>query len=226
MVQGPGCSPRLSTQTKDPYAEVRAEMVDAIEAQGVRDPRVLKALNEVPRHRFVSPSLRNVAYEDRPIEIGHGQKIPEPSIVASMTERLQLKPHESVLEIGTGSGYQTAVLSRLTSHVYTIEIEPALARMARQSLQALGYRNITQSVGDGYNGWPEAFRAPFDVVLVTRAVEEIPPPLLEQLAAGGRMIIAIDQNLMLIEKDEEGNKREIYLGPAQFKPLRRSSQTK
>ncbi|MFQ5779001.1 MAG: protein-L-isoaspartate(D-aspartate) O-methyltransferase, partial [Terriglobia bacterium] len=153
----------------------------------VRDPRVLDAMRRVPRHEFVSPESRSLAYGDYPLSIGLGQTISQPYIVAKMTELLKPQPDDRVLEVGTGSGYQAAVLAELVKEVYTIEIVAPLAAQARRRLERLGYKNIHTRTGDGYLGWPGA--APFDSIIVTAAATHLPPPLLEQLKPGGRLVI-------------------------------------
>lgn len=162
---------------------------EQIEARGVRDPKVLAALRHVPRHRFVDARYRALAHGDQPLPIGEGQTISQPYIVALMTELLELRGGERVLEIGTGSGYQAAVLSEIVPEVYTIEILPVLGRSAQTRLRALGYRRIQTQMGDGYFGWKEA--APFDAILVTAAPDHIPPPLILQLKEGGRLVIPV-----------------------------------
>lgn len=168
----------------------------------ITNPRVRAALGRVPRHEFVPERCRDEAYEDRPLPIGHGQTISQPYIVAFMTEKLEPQPTDRVLEIGTGSGYQAAVLAELVAQVYTIEIVEALALRARADLQRLGYTNVMVRAGDGHQGWPEA--APFDAIIVTCAPEKVPLPLTEQLKDGGRMIIPIgaigEQKLVLLRK--------------------------
>lgn len=198
----------------------RAEMVKRqIAARDVRDPRVLEAMREVPRHRFVPLDYRDGAYLDRPLPIGLGQTISQPYIVAAMTEFLRPEKTDRVLEIGTGSGYQAAVISRLVAKVYTIEILPELAERAAKALAELGYANVEVSSGDGYRGIPS--EAPFDGILVTAAPEEIPEPLIEQLAVGGRMVIPVGdfyQQLMVVEKTEQGvSKRSVF--PVRFVPM-------
>ena len=169
---------------------MREKMVETqIKARGVKDPRVLSALRKVERDRFVPEEYLNSAYADQPLPIGEGQTISQPYIVALMTELLDLKGDEKVLEIGTGSGYQAAILAELAKEVYTIEIVESLASMANKRLLALGYQNIKVKVGDGYLGWPEA--APFDAIIVTAAPDHIPKPLIEQLKEGGRMVLPV-----------------------------------
>ncbi len=174
----------------DAYAARRLAMVGRqIEARGIRDPRVLHAMRTVPRHRFVPEALLDSAYDDSPLPIGLGQTISQPYIVAYMTEALRVDPTHRVLEIGTGSGYQAAVLAGLAKEVFTIEIVPELGERARQSLAALGYANVHVRIGDGYGGWPD--QAPFDRIMVTAAPEQVPQPLIEQLAVGGRLIAPV-----------------------------------
>lgn len=186
------------------------------------DPRVLEALAKVPRERFVPVDLAARAYDNRPLPIGHGQTISQPLIVAVMTHLLRLRPEARVLEVGTGSGYQTAILAELAKEVVTIEAVEDLAAGARSELEALGYHNIELRIGDGAAGCPE--RAPFDGIMVTAAARTIPPALIEQLAAGGRLVIPIgidplSQDLVLVEKDAHGGVRERRLFPVAFVPL-------
>jgi len=214
--------PMLMTQA-DPYSAARARMVDTqIAARGVRDPRVLEAMRTVPRHRFVDPSLAGEAYNDYPLPIGHGQTISQPFIVAYMVELLRVKPEHRVLEVGTGCGYQAAVLGELAREVYTIEIVEPLARCAKETLAALGYENVHVRHGDGYHGWPE--QAPFDGIIVAAAPEEVPPALVEQLAPGGRLVIPVgrdDQEIRVITRSAEGIVEERLI-PVRFVPLVRS----
>ncbi|MBI4323148.1 MAG: protein-L-isoaspartate(D-aspartate) O-methyltransferase [Candidatus Omnitrophica bacterium] len=181
--------------------------------------RVLEAMRAVPRHRFVPPELQAFAYEDRPLPIGEGQTISQPYIVALMTELADLKPHQKVLEIGTGSGYQAAVLARLTDRVYTIELIDALARRAKHTLLELGLTSIHVQVGDGYLGWPE--EAPFDAIIVTAAAPTLPEPLVEQLAVRGRLVIPMgedEQELVVFRKKTKGLVREVVI-PVRFVPM-------
>ncbi len=185
-------------------------------------PRTLDALRSVPRHKFVPDHLRDHAYDNCPLEIGKGQTISQPYIVAVMTELLELDPEDVVLEVGTGSGYQAAVLSRLVKQVYTIEIIPDLGQRAAKLLEALGYDNVTVRIGDGHQGWPE--HAPYDAIIVTAAASLIPPALLEQLATGGRMIIPVGppyhtQELVLVEKLAGGEIRKRHVLPVAFVPM-------
>lgn len=207
------------------YAAERAEMVARqIEERGVQNKQVLSAVRKVPRHEFVPDSEKRNAYRDTPLPIGEGQTISQPYIVALMTELAQPDESDRVLEIGTGSGYQAAVLAEIVQHVYTIEIEPTLAEQASDVLQKLGYRNVTVRAGDGYVGWEE--RAPFDIIVVTAAPDHIPKPLLEQLKPGGRMIapvgpVSSTQELRVFEKDAAGKVTSKQVTLVRFVPLRR-----
>ena len=172
------------------YAQARERMVEEqIDARGVKDPRVLAAMRKVERHRFVSEGLRHQAYEDHPLPIGSGQTISQPYVVAAMTEFLQVRSTDKVLEIGTGSGYQTAILAELAQAVYTVEVIPELSRAARLVLSELGYRNVRFKTADGHLGWPEF--APFDRVIVTAGAETMPNELVGQLAEGGRIVVPV-----------------------------------
>jgi protein-L-isoaspartate(D-aspartate) O-methyltransferase len=202
-----------------------ANMAETAGAESRRiDPSVLRAMREVPRHLFVPEEERPFAYENRPLPIGHDQTISQPYIVALMTHLLQLRPGDSVLEVGTGSGYQAAILSKLVRWVHSIEIvEPLAARSARV-LSGLGYANVEVRSGDGYAGWPE--RAPFDRIIVTAGADHIPRPLLDQLRPGGRMVIPLGRKpdtleLTLVEKGPDGKVRKRALLPVRFVPLTR-----
>jgi protein-L-isoaspartate(D-aspartate) O-methyltransferase len=191
----------------------------------VKDPRVLWAMRTVPRHQFVEKKLQSAAYGDFPLPIGYGQTISQPYVVALMTEMLELKPDQRVLEVGAGSGYQAAILSLLAKEVYTIEIVEALAIQAEERLRRLGYANVRVKVGDGYYGWEEA--APFDRIVVTCAASLVPPPLLKQLKPGGKMCIPVGaaysvQYLTMIEKSETGAITMRKSIPVRFVPLTRS----
>jgi protein-L-isoaspartate(D-aspartate) O-methyltransferase len=219
---GCGMSSNDLPPAADAYAEPRARMVrEQLVARGIRDRRVLDAMGRVPRHELVPTASLSRAYEDGPLPIGEGQTISQPYIVAAMSEAAALGGHERVLEVGTGSGYQAAVLSALAREVYTIELEPTLAERAKRDLARLGCANVHTRTGDGYRGWPEA--APFDAILVTAAPEQVPPALLEQLAVGGRLVIPVggyaDQDLWLYTKTERGVERR-HLLPVRFVPLR------
>jgi protein-L-isoaspartate(D-aspartate) O-methyltransferase len=187
-------------------AELRKRMVaDQMRARDIRDPRVLAAMERVPRHRFVPPESQASAYDDHPLAIGHGQTISQPYIVAFMSQALDVGPTDKVLEIGTGSGYQAAVLGELAGEVYTIEIVEPLAHSAKKTLDELGYRNVHVRAGNGYAGWPE--HAPFDRIMVTAAPDEVPPALVEQLKPGGLMAIPVGtviQELRIMRKTDKG----------------------
>lgn len=217
---------------ESPEASARERLVDeigqefratsAMTGKSTLDPRVKRALQEVPRHLFVPPAYRAYAYANRPLPIGHGQTISQPYIVALMTELLEPKPEHVVLEIGTGSGYQAAVLSRLVRQVYTVEIIEPLAKQARARLAELGYANVEVRLGDGYYGLEE--HAPFDGIVVTAAASHIPPPLVQQLKPGGKMVIPVGgqfltQSLMLVEKNLQGGVFTRQLLPVSFVPL-------
>jgi protein-L-isoaspartate(D-aspartate) O-methyltransferase len=186
------------------------------------DQRVMAALASVPRHEFVPAAVRDAAYDNRPLPIGHGQTISQPYIVAVMTDLLALKGGDRVLEVGTGSGYQAAILAALVDQVYTIEIIAPLGESAKERLQALGYHNVAVRIGDGYYGWKE--HAPFDAIVVTAAASHIPPPLIQQLKPGGRMVIPVGsrfmvQELLLVEKDSSGKTTTKQILPVAFVPL-------
>lgn len=225
------CVPQAGIAADD-YAPARAAMVEAIAAmqdstsealeRDTIDPRVLQAMATVPRHVLVPEALRSAAYENRPLPIGHGQTISQPYIVALMTDLLTLQPGDRVLEIGTGSGYQAAVLAELGMQVYSIEIIEPLGELARTNLAALGYNDIEVRIGDGYYGWQE--QAPFDAIIVTAAASHIPPPLIRQLRPGGHMIIPVGsrfmvQQLVLVDKDENGEVTTRQVLPVRFVPL-------
>lgn len=197
-------------------------VANQIAARGVNSKAVLDAMRHVPRHLFVPKSQRSNAYRDRPLPIGHGQTISQPYIVAYMTEILNLSPDEKVLEIGTGSGYQSAVLSEITPHVYTIEIIEALGQQSKERYDKLGYDSIHVKIADGYYGWEEP--APFDAIIVTAAAGHVPPPLLKQLKADGVMVIPVGspyvtQTLMKVTTGEDGKMRTESLMPVRFVPM-------
>jgi len=204
--------------------EKREEMVRRqIADRGVKDPAVLKAMRSVPRHLFVPSHLTSEAYEDHPLPIGFGQTISQPFIVALMTELVKPQSRHKVLEIGTGSGYQAAVLAEVVQKVLTVEIIPELGIAARQRLKEMGYKNVFVRLADGYNGWPE--EAPFDAIIVTAAADHIPPPLIAQLKDGGKMVIPVGnpflvQNLVLVEKRQDKVTTQNIL-PVRFVPLTR-----
>jgi protein-L-isoaspartate(D-aspartate) O-methyltransferase len=193
-----------------------------IAGQGITDTTTLRAMRTVPRHEFVPERYRDQAYGDHPLPIGYGQTISQPYIVAYMTEIIQPRPGMKVLEVGTGSGYQAAILAEAGCEVYTIEIFRALATSAQERLARLGYRSVKVRHGDGHFGWPE--EAPFDAIVVTAAAGYIPPDLIAQLKPGGRMVIPVGsvygvQNLILVQKDQDGNTRTRNLLPVRFVPL-------
>ena len=220
---------------KSKYAAMHRQMIQEIRLDATLtgfetgkkklDMDVMEIMGKVPRHQFVPSNLRDSAYENRPLPIGHGQTISQPYIVALMTDLLQADKDDIALEIGTGSGYQAAILAELVNHVYTIEIIKPLGVEARERLEELGYNNVTTRIGDGYYGW-EA-HAPFDVIIVTAAAGSIPPPLINQLKPGGRMVIPVGgafftQQLMLVEKTSEGKVTTRQILPVRFVPLTRS----
>ncbi len=219
---------------QDPTSAARARMAREVESDArataretgrqALDARVMQALRTVPRHRFVPASLQGAAYENRPLPIGHGQTISQPYIVALMTDLLRLDRDDVVLEVGTGSGYQAAILSPLVKQVHTVEIVEPLAKQATERLRVLGYRNVAVRHADGYEGWKAA--APFDAIIVTAAATHIPPPLIRQLKPGGRMVIPVGgpfatQSLMLVEKTAAGKVRTREVLPVRFVPLTR-----
>jgi protein-L-isoaspartate(D-aspartate) O-methyltransferase len=210
----------ISASNEGQLLQLRERMVhEQLENRDVKDPRVLAAMRKVPRHEFVPSDLVNAAYEDNPLPLILGQTISQPYIVGYMTQALTLRGDERVLEIGTGSGYQAAVLAELVSEVYTIEILPELASHAKATLDALGYKNIHVRCGDGYIGWPDA--APFDRIIVTAAPTHIPQPLVDQLKPGGKMIIPVgqlEQELVLVEKTDKGISRRSTI-PVRFVPM-------
>lgn len=218
-----GCTSRVATQA-DTFESQRLALVRSIEAQGVRDSATLAAMRAVPRHEFVPEGERSLAYLDQALPIGHDQTISQPYIVAFMTEAIRPRPGLKVLEIGTGSGYQAAVLAQVGARVWTIEIIRALADEARARLVRLGFGGVHVRHGDGYRGWPE--EAPFDAILLTAAPDSVPPVLIAQLARGGRLVAPIgpeggDQELVLIEKDPRGQPRRQILLPVRFVPMRK-----
>jgi len=204
-------------------ADERQDMVDGqIAIRGVNSDKVLEAMRNVPRHLFVPDGQRSNAYKDRPLPIGHGQTISQPYIVAYMTEILNLSPDDTVLEIGTGSGYQSAVLSEITPHVYTIEIIEALGKQAKERYEKLSYDSINVKIADGYFGWEQY--APFDAIIVTAAAGHVPPPLLKQLKPEGVMVIPVGspyltQTLMKVTKSASGKMRTQNLMPVRFVPM-------
>ena len=222
----------FTARAEDEFVEERQRMVEAIAAltketsletgRAQLDPRVMAAMSKVPRHLFVPPEERDRAYKNRPLPIGYGQTISQPYIVALMTDLMRLEPDDKVLEIGTGSGYQAAILAELGKEVYTIEIIEPLAKQAQERLPTLGYKHVEIRVGDGYYGWEE--HAPFDAILVTAATSHIPPPLVRQLKPGGRMVIPVGthfltQYLMLVNKAQDGSISMQQILPVRFVPL-------
>jgi protein-L-isoaspartate(D-aspartate) O-methyltransferase len=223
----PGACAQPTVEPGD-FQQKRARMVERqLAARDIRDPRVLDAMRKVPRHRFVAAAQAANAYDDRPLSIGHGQTISQPYIVALMTQLADPRPNDRVLEIGTGSGYQAAVLAELAKQVYTIEIVEPLAAEATQRLRDLGYDNVEVRAGDGYAGWPE--HAPFDIVMLTAAPEQVPQPLLDQLRPGGRLIAPVGsqllgQELRLVEKRADGSLRTTRIAPVRFVPFTRQPE--
>ncbi|MBP1773174.1 MAG: pcm-3 [Holophagaceae bacterium] len=219
-----GCDPgpAQSAPSDAELAAARVAMVrEQIVARGVTDTRVLAAMTRVPRHEFIPAGQRSSAYVDGPLPIGHGQTISQPFVVAFMTACLDPKPGDRVLEIGTGSGYQAAVLSGLVAEVYSIEVVEPLARRAKADLKRLGYQNVTVRAGDGYLGWPEA--APFDAIIVTCAPDQVPQALVQQLKPGGRMIVPVGpqhgvQDLILLRKTPKGLETQAVM-PVRFVPM-------
>jgi protein-L-isoaspartate(D-aspartate) O-methyltransferase len=207
------------------FAQLRERMVrEQLQGRDIKDPRVLEAMLRVPRHEFVPRAYAKSAYADGALPLKMGQTISQPYIVAYMTQALELKGPERVLEVGTGSGYQAAVLAEIAAEVYTIEILPQLQEEATAVLGRLGYRNIHFRTGDGYMGWPE--HAPYDCIIVTAAPEEVPQPLLNQLKDGGRMVIpvgALSQDLVVIDKDKSGVTRRSTI-PVRFVPMTGKAQ--
>lgn len=214
-----------SAPAKTDYAKQRENMVvTQIEARGVKAPLVLAAMRKVPRHLFVQEEYRDRAYEDHPLPIGHGQTISQPYIVALMTELMELKGGEKVLEVGTGSGYQAAVLAEIAADVYTIEIIEPLGLEAKQRLKEMGYNNIHVRFGDGYKGWPDV--APFDAIIVTAAPPQVPPPLIAQLKVGALLVIPVGENyqqLMVYTRTETAVEEKSII-PVRFVPMTGEAQ--
>ena len=204
--RSPAVAAQKTDTASDSFALARNAMVDQqIRAREVTAPAVLAAMRKVPRHRFVPAEVQHLAYDDHPLPIGYDQTISQPYIVAYMTEAADISPRDKVLEIGTGSGYQAAILGEVAREVYTIEIIPELAERARNTLSELGYANVHAKAGNGYLGWPE--HAPFDAILVTAAPDQIPQALVDQLAPGGKMVVPVGeivQNMMIIERTSKG----------------------
>jgi protein-L-isoaspartate(D-aspartate) O-methyltransferase len=214
-----------SATSQPGWEPLRQQMVqEQIRERGVRQPEVLQAMEVVPRHLFVPPDRRDQAYGDAPLPIGSGQTISQPYIVALMTELLDLDRGDKVLEIGTGSGYHAAVLSRVAGEVYSIEILDDLGRQARSTLHQLGYENVQVRIGDGYQGWPE--KAPFDAIILTAAPPAIPQPLIDQLKVGGRMVVPVGsfvQDLLLLTKTSTGVQKRT-VAPVRFVPMTGEAQ--
>jgi protein-L-isoaspartate(D-aspartate) O-methyltransferase len=208
-------------RTEERLAERLGMVARQVATRGVHDPLVLEALRSVPRHWFVPESRQSQAYDDRPLPIGEGQTISQPYIVALMTEALRLTPGERVLEIGTGSGYQAAVLAEITPHVRSIEIVPELYASAVATFERRGYDTIRCRLGDGYAGWSDA--APFDAIIVTAAPDHVPPALVEQLAVGGRMCLPVgrgaEQELVVLTRESDGSLSRRTLAPVRFVPM-------
>jgi protein-L-isoaspartate(D-aspartate) O-methyltransferase len=215
-----GCNTTATSQQATSWDGARKQMVEEqLAARDIKSPRVLDAMRKVPRHEFVPEAMRLGAYADTPLPIGYNQTISQPYIVAYMTEALDLQPAHKVLEIGTGSGYQAAILGELAKEVYTIEIVAPLAARARETLERLGYTNVHVRTGNGYLGWPE--QAPFDRVMVTAAPESVPQPLIDQLKVGGLMAIPVgvgDQELRILRRTEKGLETLRTL-PVRFVPM-------
>jgi protein-L-isoaspartate(D-aspartate) O-methyltransferase len=220
----PSANEQVANTSSDKFAAHRQYMVESqIEARGVRNQAVLEALSTVPRHKFVEPYLTELAYEDSALPIGYDQTISQPYIVAYMTEVAEIPPEGKVLEIGTGCGYEAAVLGELAREVYTIEIIPQLADRARRTLKALDYKNVQVKTGDGYQGWPE--HAPYDAIVVAAAPDHIPQPLIDQLAMNGKMVIPIGkgyQEIVVLTKKPEGIVEERTIA-VRFVPLVRKA---
>ena len=221
-----GCRKSGPPRPSDAQASARERMVATqIVSRGIHDPRLLSALRAVPRHVFVDPAHRDEAYADRPVPIGEGQTMTQPYVAALMTELLDIQPSDRILEIGTGSGYESAVLSRLAAEVYSVEILPDISRRAQERLRTLGCANVRFRIGDGYGGWPEA--APFDGILVTAAPRRIPPALLDQLAPNGRMVIPVGdffQELRVYARDAKGSVTESSVIPVRFGTMQGEAQ--
>jgi len=226
-----GCTHDPGVGSEDPRlhrsGEREAMVSRQLELRGVSDPLVLEAMRSVPRERFMPADVAHLAYADGAQPIGYEQTISQPYIVARMTESLRLRPGERVLEVGTGSGYQAAVLAEITPHVFSIEILEPLATRAQASLRALGYESVVCRISDGYQGWPE--EAPFDAIIVTAAPDHLPPALIEQLAPGGRLCIPVGkqsagQELLLVEKDAAGEVTERLLDLVRFVPMTGEAQ--
>lgn len=221
---------QVAGQNENDYTKLRKNMIEnQIVSRGVTNEDVISVMTKVPRHLFIDESQWPIAYSDGPLPIGHGQTISQPYIVAFMTELLQPDSHHVILEIGTGSGYQAAVLAKLVHHVFTIEIVPELGSTARQTLKHLGYENVSVRIGDGYKGWPQ--EAPFDRIIVTAAPENVPQALVDQLKPNGRMVLPVGprwwgQDLLVIEKDLTGEVIKKKTIPVRFVPMLHEKERK
>lgn len=217
----------VATPSSDPFVTARMQMVrEQLKERDITNPRVTTVLGKIARHKFVPDEWQKKSYADQPLPIGYGQTISQPYIVAFMTQMMDPKPTDRVLEVGTGSGYQAAILAELVAHVYTIEIIAQLAEKAERRLKELGYKNISFRTGDGYLGWKEA--APFDAIMVTAGADHVPQPLIEQLRPGGKIMIPVGgrlmQELKIVSKDKHGKITETASHPVRFVPLTRSPQ--
>ena len=225
VIFGLACTSTTDGSQEGPdFVELRRRMVERqLRGRQISDPRVLAAMSRVPRHELVPQDQRARAYQDSPLPIGFGQTISQPFIVALMTQSVAASAADKVLEVGTGSGYQAAVLSELCQTVLSIEIVPQLAERAARDLERLGYDNVQVRSGDGYAGWPE--EAPFDIIIITAAADQIPPPLLEQLAPGGRLIMPVgrvnDVQELTLVRNQDGELRRTRITPVRFVPLTR-----
>lgn len=208
-----------SAQERESYAAKRLALTEELRREGITDTKVLNVIGETDRHLFVPPDFRRLAYANQALPVGHGQTISQPLVVAYMTEQLKLEPGDKVLEIGTGSGYQAAILARLARSVISVEIIPELGIAARERLAKMGYANIQVRIGDGYNGWPE--ESPFNKIILTAAHKTVPAPLLEQLADGGILIAPLGSSFQkLVRIEKLGSKlHEEFLFPVRFVPL-------
>jgi len=222
---GGSSPPESAIASEDTYEVRREQMVsEQLRDRGIKDEAVLAAMSNVPRHRFVDASQAELAYGDFPLPIGHQQTISQPYIVAYMSEAADISPGDRVLEIGTGSGYQAAILAEIAKEVYTIEIIPELGERARNILSELGYDNVEVRIGDGYAGWPE--NAPFDAIILTAAPDRVPPPLVEQLAVGGKLVAPVGeeyQDMVVMEKTPDGIVEQQTI-PVRFVPMTGESQ--
>lgn len=213
----------------DPYLQKRQAMVENdIKGRGIKDKKVLEVMGKIPRHLFVDENLKDRAYADYPLPIGEGQTISQPYVVALMTESLALKPTDKVLEIGTGSGYQAAVMAEIVKDVYTIEIRKSLADMAAKRLKDFGYKNVKVKHADGYFGWEDY--APFNAIIITAAANHIPPPLIKQLKEGGRLIIPLGSTVyyqvLTLATKKKGELDVVQMGPVAFVPMVGEAQKK